>query len=123
MKLKRAKYDRKNEVMQQLVDVLFKASRENKVNLWKRVAEDLLKSTRKQPIVNIAKLEQFSDERVVVVPGKVLGYGELTKKVQVAAYSFSESAINAIKNAGGTTMSLQDFVKKNPKATNVKLLE
>lgn len=124
MKLKRAKYDRKNEYLQQQVDLLFKLAKENKVNFWKRVAEDLLKPTRKQPVVNLDKLEKFGeDNRVVVVAGKVLGYGELSRKVKVAAFNFSDSAKSSIEKAGGTVLSIEDFAKKNPKATDVKLLE
>jgi len=123
MKLKRVKYDRKNEVLQQLVDMLFKASRENKVNFWKRVAQDLLRPVKHQSKVNVSKIEKYGDDRIVVVAGKVLGYGELTKKVQVVAQSFSVSAEESIKKAGGSVTLLKDFVKKNPKATNVKLLE
>jgi large subunit ribosomal protein L15 len=37
------------------------------------------------------------------VPVKVLGGGELTKKLTVHAHAFSGSARDAIEKAGGTT--------------------
>ncbi|MBN2880639.1 50S ribosomal protein L18e [Candidatus Woesearchaeota archaeon] len=124
MKLGKVKYERKNEALQHVVDVLFKVAKENKINFWKRVAEDLLKPARKRIAVNTSKIEQVAnDNDNVVVCGKVLGYGTLTKKVTVVAYQFSDSAVKSIESAGGSVMSIQDFVKKNPKATGVRIIE
>ncbi|NCA96278.1 MAG: 50S ribosomal protein L15 [Methanomicrobia archaeon] len=67
-------------------------------------------------IVNVASLNRFEDG-VVVTPAllidsglvkkefdgvKILGNGELTKKLTVQANAFSKTAEEAIKNAGGT---------------------
>ena len=67
--------------------------------------------------VNVEELNRFEDETVVdfellsekgLVKKaknaglKVLGNGELTKKLHVKANKFSESAIEKIKNAGGS---------------------
>jgi large subunit ribosomal protein L15 len=67
--------------------------------------------------INVEELNRFEDETVVdyealVGAGlvskaktaglKVLGNGELSKKLHVRANKFSESAIEKIKNAGGT---------------------
>jgi len=43
------------------------------------------------------KLGYRKEGETVVVPGKVLNVGELTKKVEVAAFSFSQSAEEKIK--------------------------
>lgn len=124
MKLKRVKYERKNEVLQETVDMLFAAAKKNECALWKRVATDLLKSTRLRPVVNTGKIESFYDDKnTIVVCGKVLGYGEIKKKVSVVAYQFSDSAKLAIENAGGNALSFAEFIKKNPKGSNVKILE
>jgi ribosomal protein L18E len=124
MKLKRVKYERKNEALQETVDVLFEAAKKNDSALWKRVAADLLKSTRSRSVVNTGKIDAFSDDKnTIIVCGKVLGYGELKKKANVVAYQFSDSARSSIEKAGGSALSFTEYVKKNPKGANVKVLE
>ncbi|HVJ94169.1 MAG TPA: 50S ribosomal protein L15 [Labilithrix sp.] len=68
--------------------------------------------------VNVGQLEAFDagakvDERALrdrgIVKGqvdriKILGNGELTKKIMVTAHSFSKSAQEKIAKAGGTTV-------------------
>ena len=116
------KYKKKNEELSALIAQLKKASIDNKVNLWKRVALDLEKPTRSRRIINIYKLSKYSKENdFVVVPGKVLGEGELNHKLNVAAYNFSDEALKKIQGKG-KAMTLLELVKTNPKGKNVKIL-
>lgn len=58
--------------------------------------------------------------RKLSVDVKVLGEGELTKKLSVTAHSFSKSAVEKIEAAGGTVTRLREPVerkKKRHKAT------
>lgn len=83
---------------------------------WKRIAEELGKPGRRQRVVNVARLARVTKPgEVVVVPGKVLGDGVLGHKITVAAYSFSGQALSKLEAAGCTVLSLEDFLKKNPK--------
>jgi len=59
---------------------------------------------------------------VPVIPGKVLGTGNLTKKTEVVAYSFSESAKIKIKKAGGKSILLEDYLEKNPEGKKIIIL-
>ena len=43
---------------------------------------------------------------------KVLGEGELTKKLSVTAHSFSKSAVEKIEAAGGTVTRLREPVQR-----------
>jgi large subunit ribosomal protein L18e len=61
-----------------------------------------------------------SEGDVVVVPGKVLGAGDLDHTVTVAAYKFSMAAREKI-NANGATMSLEELMEKYPTGSNVKI--
>jgi large subunit ribosomal protein L18e len=91
--------------------------------IWKRVAEELEKPARSRRAVNLSRIERYANEKeIVLVPGKVLGNGTLTKQVSVAAFSFSKSAKEKIANAKGKAISIQELVKQNPKGTNVKLI-
>jgi large subunit ribosomal protein L15 len=46
---------------------------------------------------------------------KILGEGELTKKLAVSAHSFSKSAVEKIEAAGGTVVWLREPVEKKKK--------
>jgi large subunit ribosomal protein L18e len=112
-----------NQNLAELINELKKVSTINKVDLWKRIASDLEKPTRQRRIVNLSKISRYcSEDEVVVVPGKVLGSGDLSKKITVAAYQFSEQAIAKIKEAKGTTIDLQELIKKNPKGQKVRII-
>jgi len=69
------------------------------------------------------KLSKYTkDGETVVVPGKVLGDGELDHRINIAAYKFSEKAKKKIEKTGGKMMSINELMKKNPKGSNLKLI-
>jgi large subunit ribosomal protein L18e len=112
----------KHTQLLELVTELKKQSIEQNVNLWKRIATDLEKPTRIRREVNLYKIDKYArDDEIIVVPGKVLGTGELTKGVKVAAFTFSESAYKKIKEKG-TAMSIHELIKTNPKGKKVRIL-
>ena len=61
-------------------------------------------------------------QRAVVVPGKVLSVGDLTKKVEVAALTFSAEAKRKIEEAKGRTLSLQELLHENPEGRKARIL-
>ncbi len=112
-----------NPHMQQLIADLKKAGAHGSVPLWDRIAEDLSKPTRQRRVVNIYKLDNFTKEgETVIVPGKVLGSGEIRRKLKVAAFTFSQQAVEKITKAGGQTLAIHDVIKQNPKGKNVRIL-
>lgn len=85
-----------------------------KGGFYKALAKKLGASRRSRAAVNLSKLEKMcKDGDAVVVPGKILGTGELTKNVTVYALNFSESAE---KKLGKKAMPIEDVlkVKKKP---------
>jgi large subunit ribosomal protein L15 len=76
-------------------------------------------------VVNVSELERFEDgtqvgveqlSRAGLIPGaaskvKILGDGELTKRLQVAAHKFSKSAEQKIVDCGGTATKISLEVK------------
>ncbi len=113
---------KKNEALATLIVSLKTLAIEQKVNLWKRIASDLEKPSRQRRIVNIYKLNQHStDGETIIVPGKVLGVGELDHKVNVAALSFSTEAEEKIAK-NGACMSIEELMKKDPKGSKVRIL-
>ena len=105
-----------------LITALKEHAAKNKTALWKRVAIDLEKPTRKRRIVNVFKINQYSKENeTIIVPGKVLGVGELNKKVSVAAFNFSDEAYRKIKEKG-EALTIAQLMTKNPSGKGVRVL-
>ena len=108
-----------NELLLDLVAELKKTSTAKKTKIWKAVALELLKPTRKMREVNLDKINRVTKANdIIVVPGKVLGQGDVDHKVTVAAFNFSESAKAKIKD----NLTIQELMKKNPKGTGVKII-
>jgi large subunit ribosomal protein L18e len=113
----------KNEQVMQLITALNTLASEKKVNLWKRIAVELDKPTRSKREVNVFKIDTVAkDGEVVVVPGKVLGSGVLSKKLTVAALSFSDSAKEKIVSQQGEVLSIEELMKKNPEGKQVRIM-
>ena len=111
-----------NAQLQTLVSSLKRLGIEQQCKLWKRIALDLERPTRIRRMVNVYKIDRYAKEGdVILVPGKVCGDGELTKKVTVAAYQFSDSARAKI-NVNGKAVSIQELMKENPKAQKVRII-
>jgi len=55
-----------------------------------------------------------------IVPGKVLGQGELKNKVKIVALSFSEKAKEKLKSK--ETLTIIEEIKKNPEGKDIQIL-
>jgi len=112
-----------NIVLRKTIRELRKIAHTNKSPIWRRIAEELEKPRRKRRAVNISRINRYSVEgEVIVVPGKVLGSGNLDHKVTVAAIGFTKMALEKIKSVGGTPMYILDLARENPKGSNIKII-
>ncbi|AGE70060.1 50S ribosomal protein L18e [Sulfolobus acidocaldarius] len=81
--------------------------------IWVRVAEELEAPRRKRAYINIYKINRYSKANdIIVVPGKVLGVGNLDHPVTVVALSFSKPAKEKILRSGGKVMSLYKAIQE-----------
>ncbi len=95
----------------------------NKSKAWQTVAQLVSGARKKYSSVNLDRLNSEAEEgETVVVVGKILGNGDLTKKLKVCALYFSESAKHKIKQAKGEAVNLLDEINKNNSAKGVKLI-
>lgn len=118
-KLKMKRTGPTNPNLAKLIVELKIASIKNESKIWKRVATELERPTRKRRHINLQDIDKNSnDGETVLIPGKVLATGELTKQVKVAAWQFSASATEKIKDA----ISISQLMKDNPKGSKIKLL-
>ncbi|MEM0042420.1 MAG: 50S ribosomal protein L18e [Thermofilaceae archaeon] len=112
-----------NVHLRRLIHYLRKKARENKAPIWRRVAELLERPARTRPVVNISKINRYTqDGDAVVIPGKVLGCGTLNHRVVVAAYTFSEKAREKIVAAGGEAITIPQLIERNPRGSGVRIL-
>jgi large subunit ribosomal protein L18e len=110
-----------NYQVQKLLDDLEVKAKES--NFWRRIVKDLKKPSRQRRTVNIYKINKNArDGETIIVPGKVLSVGELSKKVDVAAMTFSAEARKKIEDAKGTVMSITELLKNNPEGKKVRIL-
>ena len=111
-----------NPVLIKLIMDLKKKGSEENVNLWRRIASELERSTRTRRAVNLLRINRYTKENeTIIVPGKVLGSGDIDHNITVAAYQFSEGAVDKI-NKKGKAISITELMKENPKGTNVRII-
>jgi large subunit ribosomal protein L18e len=112
-----------NIVLRKTIRALYKASREYKAPIWRVIAEELEKPRRRRRVVNISRINRYTREGdVIIIPGKVLGAGILDHRVTVAAISFSKTAVEKIRAAGGEAIHILELISRNPRGSNVKII-
>jgi large subunit ribosomal protein L18e len=106
-----------------LIRSLKKWSREHEARLWRDIADRLTPSRRRRTTVNVSHLNRHTIEgETVVVPGKVLGSGQIDHPIEVAAFAFSADAELKIQAAKGKCLSIQKLAAENPKGTKVRII-
>ena len=105
-----------------LIEELKQLSYKQKVNIWKTIAKELERPTRQRRIVNLERINRVcKNNESIIVPGKVLASGDLDKKLTIAAFQFSEQAVNKI-NEKGKAITTQELIKINPKGSKLRII-
>lgn len=111
-----------NVNLKKLIADLKSLSTKEKVNIWKRIAQDLSRPTRIRRRVNLKQINRVvNDNDTIIVPGKVLSYGELDKKITIAAYQYSEGALEKLSKKA-KVLSIRDIMKENPKGKRLRII-
>lgn len=109
------------------VDLIKNLTRESSAQdapIWKAVAYELSRANRKTNQVNLYHIDKYTDaDDTILVPNKVLGEGNLTHNVNVAAFKFSAEAERKIEAAGGKCLTIDALMEQNPKGSNVKIIK
>jgi large subunit ribosomal protein L18e len=113
----------KNNQLTELIRSLRKTSATQETGVWRAVAEDLSRPTRQQPQVNLGAIARATKQgETVVVPGKVLGDGELPHAITIAALGFSASAHAKLKASKATVLTIGELMTKDPKGKAVRII-
>jgi large subunit ribosomal protein L18e len=110
------------ELVRTLIE-LRRAAAAHKAPVWSSVAEQLARSRHQRQPINVGHLDRLATEdETVVIPGKLLAEGALSKKLTVAAFHYSALAKTKIHKAGGTALSIDELLKAKPSGAGVRLL-
>lgn len=111
----------KRKTSSEIVETVISAKKHNG---WLEVAA-ILSGPRKNHItINLSEInKQAGEKEVIVIPGKVLSVGDLTKKVKISALNCSEKAREKILKSGSKILSISEEIKQNPDAKSVKILK
>jgi len=95
---------RKGPEAKSTIDSIKMLTANKKAKLFAKLAKMLAVPRRRRASVNLRKIAQYTKANsVVVVPGKVLGDGELSHPVDIVALSFTQDSLKKIKSAGAKT--------------------
>jgi len=113
-----------NPLLRSAAVMLERASKAKKAPIWDKASKMLGAPTGLRIEVNVGRISRIAGESsALFVPGKVLGTGLVDKKLVVGAFSFSESAKKKIESSGGSAMTVEQFLKKYPDGSGVKLVK
>ena len=110
------------ELVRVLLD-LRRAARTHQAPIWRAVAAELARPRHQLDPVNVAHLERLTEAKeTVVIPGKLLATGQLTKPVTVAAWGYSSEARSKIRAVGGSALTIPELLQTRPDGKGVRLL-
>ncbi|WNY25502.1 50S ribosomal protein L18e [Methanolapillus millepedarum] len=113
-----------NPRMINLILTLKNAANENDAPIWSAIAKKFENPCRNYADVNLSKVNRYAKENeVLLVPGKLLGAGDVDFPVTVAALSFSVAAAEKIAAAGGKCMRIEDILEENPKGSGIRIFQ
>jgi large subunit ribosomal protein L18e len=113
-----------NPILRQAAVMLERAAKKQEAPIWDEASRLLSGETKNRVEVNIGRISRIAAEgEALFVPGKVLGTGVVDKKVTVGAFSFSESARSKLQSVGGSALTIEQFLKKYPKGSGVRLVK
>lgn len=90
---------------------------------WNKFAKLLSQSTREQSSVNLGEIDaKTSMGDTILVPGRVLAVGEVTKKLRICSFGISKEARENLKKTRSEWIHIADEIKRNPKAEGLKVI-
>lgn len=94
-----------------------------KLGAWLKFSHLISVPRRLQTSINLDQIEKVTKEGdTVLIPGKVLGSGDVSKKIRIIALGFSTQAREKLKAKKCEVVSVIEEIKVNPKATGIRVL-
>ncbi|MHA1486895.1 MAG: 50S ribosomal protein L18e [Promethearchaeota archaeon] len=107
-----------NYYNRKLIRDLWKTKR----RIWKKVSKKLSGPRRDKVEANLYRINKKTKENdVIVVPGKVLGVGEIDHKLTIACLNCSKTARKKIETSGSKLLSIEELLEQYPEGKDVKV--
>jgi len=104
----------------ELVETLILCKKNEK---WLKIGQILSRPRRIRTSANLDKIDKESKAgEVILIPGKVLSQGEISKKIKIVALNFSENAKEKLNKDKIEFNTISEEIKLNPKADKIKVL-
>ncbi len=105
----------------ELVETINIAKKKEK---WLGVASVLSGPRKNRNNLNLSEInEKSGDSKKVLIIGKVLSQGEMSKKIKVIALNFSKRAKEKLLSSGCEASSILNEIKSNPEMKDIKVLK
>lgn len=102
--------------------VLIRQLWKTKRRIWKKLSKKLSGPRRDRVEANLYRINQKTKENdVIVVPGKILGLGDLEHKLTIACLDCSTPAQKKIESSGSKLLTIEELLEQNPDGKNVKI--
>ncbi|MDD5191794.1 MAG: uL15 family ribosomal protein [Candidatus Nanoarchaeia archaeon] len=108
---------RKRKTNSELVETIGLAQKNNLSEL----ARKLSAPRRLQGRINLDNLNKIKEDKIMIV-GKVLGLGDINKKITISALGFSGSAVEKLKKKGCEIKTIKQEIERNKKLEGVKII-
>jgi len=90
---------------------------------WLKIVQFISAGKRRYSAVNLKEIDaKTTAGDTVLIPGKVLSSGNLTKKVKIVALSISAEARDKLKETKSEFVKIKDEIVKNPKGEGIKII-
>jgi large subunit ribosomal protein L18e len=94
-----------------------------KQKAWIKMAQFISAGKRNYPSINLGELDKKTTAGdTVLVLGKILSSGNLTKKIKIVALAISKGAREKLKETKSEFVHVRDEVTKNPKGEGIKVI-
>lgn len=114
---------RKNITNENLQELILELEKKSETKLFGRIAKDLNKPARGRREVNLSRLNRYTKEdEMIIVPGKVLGGGELDHKITISALKFSDGAISKLEKSGSKIIPINKIMDEKIQGKKIKII-
>ena len=90
---------------------------------WIKLSKILSAPQSNYSELNLSKIDSETTEGdTILVPGRILSKGEISKKIRICSLSISAPALEKLKQTKSEYATILEEIKKNPKAEGIKIL-
>lgn len=93
-----------------------------KIRIWRKISHKLSSSRKNRVKINLYRINKKTKKGdIIIVPGKILGMGDLEHTLTIACLESSKSAKKKVELSGSKLISIEELLEQNPKGSGVKI--